>query len=62
MINLAEINRITLRVTFKPFAEAELRALGVQLPVPWEPTDEELGRLADTFAKALDALESEEAT
>ena len=46
-ISLADINRVTLRYTFKPWVEQIWRDLGVQLPTPWEPTDEELVRLAD---------------
>lgn len=53
-ISLDEINRVTLRIAFKPMAERELRALGVQLPVPWNPSDEELARLAATFAKVME--------
>ena len=52
-ISLQEINRVTLRIAFLPVAERELRALGVPLPTPWNPSDEELGRLADAFGKVL---------
>lgn len=51
-INLEEINRITLR-TFKPFIENQLREIGIELPIPWNPTDDELEKLAVVFGKVM---------
>lgn len=52
-ISFDEINRMTLRIVFLPVAERELRALGVPLPTPWVPTDEELMRLAQAVAEGV---------
>lgn len=59
-VSLADINAVTLRIVFKPMAERELRALGVRLPEPWNPSDEELARLADAFARTAEGYEDAE--
>ena len=56
MISLEEINRLTLR-QFKDFFETELRRLGVSLPIPWEPSDEELERIARAYGEAMEVYE-----
>lgn len=50
-ISIAEINRITLR-QFQRYFERELRALGVPLQTPWNPSDAELERIAQAFGEA----------
>lgn len=56
MITLAEINRITLR-QWQPVLEQELRALGIRLPIPWQPSDEELSKYAAAFGEACRVYE-----
>ena len=56
-ITLAQINQVILRTVFKPWAEQNLREIGVALPIPWEPTDAELERLAETFSRACREFE-----
>lgn len=60
-ISLDDLNRVTLREVFKPFAERTMREIGIPLPTPWTPSDEELGRLADAYARAAWAPEDADA-
>lgn len=49
-ITLDQINKITLRYSFLPWVKHYLKDL---LPPNWDPTDEELERLAQKFGEAL---------
>jgi hypothetical protein len=53
MISLDDINRITLRVTFLPWVKENCRQMGITLPKNWNPSDEELERLAERVTKAF---------
>lgn len=59
-ITLAEINRVTLRAAFLPWFRQTMQDHGIPLSPDWNPSDEELARLADRFAEAFRPTEEEE--
>lgn len=52
-ISLDEINRVTLRVVFLPWFKHMMADLGLSLPEGWNPSDEELEKLAARVGEAL---------
>ena len=61
MIRHAAIHTALLRPAFKPYIEQELRALGVPLPDPWPPSDDQRARLAEAVGRAAAVMETETA-
>jgi hypothetical protein len=57
-ISLADINRVTLRAVFLPWWRQLMADYGMPLAADWNPTDEELERLA---ARVREAFREEEA-
>ncbi len=52
-ITLVDVNRVTLRVCFLPWFRRTMADLGIKLPDDWNPSDEELDRLARRVADAF---------
>ena len=52
-ITLDEINRVTLRQTFLPWFKRTCTEVGLTLPADWDPSDEELRRLATHVGEAF---------
>lgn len=59
-IDLATITRVTLRQCFLPWYREQMQIYGIPLPPDWNPSDEELGRLADRVAEAFRPVAEEE--
>ena len=59
-LNLAEINRVTLRVCFLPWLKEQMEECGLKPPVDWNPSDDALGRIADRLSNSLQEAEADE--
>lgn len=59
-LSLAEINRVVLRVVFLPWFRQRCADFDVSLPAEWNPSDEELSRLAQRVAVAFAAPDDED--
>lgn len=52
-ISLDDINKVLLRTCFLPWFKETMASMGMSTPADWNPSDDELARLADRASEAL---------